>query len=64
MKERGGIYRAVVGEPEGKRPLGRLWGRWEHNIIVGLGGMEWNDLAQYRDSGRALVKAVMNFWIP
>jgi hypothetical protein len=33
MKDRRGIYRVVVGKPEGTRPLGRLWGRWEYNII-------------------------------
>jgi len=30
--ERKGIYRVLVGKPEGKRPRGRLGLRWE-NII-------------------------------
>jgi len=32
MRERRGIYRALVGKPEGKRPLGRPRRRWEDNI--------------------------------
>ena len=40
------MYRALLGEPEGKRPLGRLRRRWEDNIKmdlqeVGCGGMDW-----------------------
>jgi hypothetical protein len=38
-------------KPEGKRPLGRPWHRWEDNIKmdlqeVGCGGMDWIELAQ------------------
>ena len=32
MGERRGVYRIVVGKPEGKRPLGRSRRRWENNI--------------------------------
>jgi hypothetical protein len=32
MEERRGLYRGLVGKPEGKRPLGRLKLRWENNI--------------------------------
>jgi len=43
MGERKGVYRVLVGKPEGKRPLGRLRCRWEENInmdlqVVGCGG--------------------------
>jgi hypothetical protein len=31
-----GVYRVVVGKPEGKRPLGRPRLRWENRIILGL----------------------------
>jgi hypothetical protein len=31
---------------------------------VGCGGMDWNELAQYRDRWRALTKAVMSLWVP
>jgi hypothetical protein len=33
---RRGIYRVLVGKPEGKRPLGRPRGRWEDNIKMDL----------------------------
>jgi len=32
MGERKGVYRVLVGKPEGKRPLGRPRHRWEDNI--------------------------------
>ena len=32
MRERRGVYRVLVGKPEGKRPLGRPRCRWEDNI--------------------------------
>jgi len=32
MGERRGVYRVLVGKPEGKRPLGRARHRWEDNI--------------------------------
>jgi hypothetical protein len=65
MEERIGIYRVLVGKPEGKRPLGRPWHRWENNIKmdlqeVGCGGMDWIDLAQNGDRWWALMTAVMN----
>jgi hypothetical protein len=65
MGERRGAYRALVGKPEGRRPLGRLRRTWEDNIKmdlreVGCGGIDWIDLAQDRDRWRALVNAVMN----
>ena len=36
VAERSGIYRFLVGKPEGKRPLWRLWRRWENNIKMDL----------------------------
>jgi hypothetical protein len=58
-----------VEKPEGRRPLGRPRRRWEDNIKmdlreVGLGGMDWINLALDRDRWRALVNAVMNLWVP
>jgi hypothetical protein len=66
-------YRALVGNPEGKRPRGRPRGRpryrWVENIKmdlreIGLGGMDRIDLAHDRDQRRALVNMVMNFRVP
>jgi hypothetical protein len=67
--ERRGIYRVLVGKPEGKRPLGRPRSRWEDNIKadiqeVGCGGMDWIELAQDKDSWRALLNAIMNLRVP
>jgi hypothetical protein len=36
MGERRGIYRVLVGKPEGKRPLGKPRHRWEDNIKMDL----------------------------
>jgi hypothetical protein len=37
MEEERGVYRVLVGKPEGKRPLGRPRRRWEDNIRMDLG---------------------------
>ena len=36
MGEGRGVYRVLVGKPEGKRPLGRPRRRWEDNIKMDL----------------------------
>jgi len=69
MEEKRGVYRVLVGKPEGKRPLGRPRRRWEDNIKMGLqkvgcGGMDWIRLAHDRDRWRALAYAVMNIRVP
>jgi hypothetical protein len=58
-----------VEKPEGNRPVGRPRRRWEDNIKielqeVGCGGMDWIELAEDRDTWRALVNAVMNLQVP
>jgi len=65
MGDRRGVYRILVGKPEGKRPLGRPRSRWDDYIRMdlqemGFGDMDWIELAQDRDRWRALVNAVMN----
>jgi hypothetical protein len=69
MGKRRGAYRALVGKPEGRRPLGRPRRRWEDNIKmdlreVGGGVAYWMDLAQDRNRWRALVYTVMNLRVP
>jgi len=69
MGERRGLYRLLVGKPEGKKLLGRPRCRWEGNIKLDLqevrcGGMDWIDLAQDRDRCRVLVTAIMNLRVP
>jgi hypothetical protein len=36
MGEGRGVYRVLLGKPEGKRPLGRPRRRWEDNIKTNL----------------------------
>jgi hypothetical protein len=60
MRERRDVYKVLLGKPEGKRLLGRPRRRWEENIKMDLqeercGFMDWIELVQGRDRGRALV---------
>jgi hypothetical protein len=64
-----GVYRVLVGRPEGKRPLGRRRRRWEDNIKMdlrgrGMDGANWIQLAQDRVQWRACVNTVINLRVP
>ena len=64
-----GVYRVLVGKPEGKKPLGRPSRRWEDNIKMDLqevrGGCgDLMELAQDRDRWQTLVSTVMNLRVP
>jgi hypothetical protein len=61
----GGEEECVVGNPEGKRLLGRPRRRWVDNIRmdlreVGWGDVDWIGLGQDRNRWRALVNSELN----
>jgi hypothetical protein len=69
MFEESGVYRFLVGKPEGKRPLGRRRLRWVDNIRmdlqeVGCGYVDSIGLAQDRNRWQTLVSAGMNLRVP
>jgi hypothetical protein len=69
MGEKRNAYRILVGEPEGKRPLGRPTRRWVDIIKmdlreIGWDDLDWIDMAQDKDTWRALVNTVLNLRAP
>jgi hypothetical protein len=54
MRQEANVCKVLVGEPEGKRPLGRPMRRWKNGIRMDLGetgsegGLEWIHLDQNR----------------
>jgi len=53
MGEERGVYRVLLGKPEGRRPLGRSRRRWVDTMDlheVECGYMDWIGLAQDRDT--------------
>jgi hypothetical protein len=65
MGEERNVYRVLMGNPEGKRPLGRQRNRWENGIRmvlgeIGWGSVDWIRLVHDRDRWRAVVNTVMN----
>jgi hypothetical protein len=69
MGEGRGVYRVLVGRPEGKRPLGRPRRRWEDKITLDLreiwiDGANWIQLAEDRVQWRAFANTVMNLRVP
>jgi hypothetical protein len=69
MGEDRGVYRVLVGKPEGKRPLGRPRRRREDYIKIdlqegGRGGGDWIKLAQDKERWRALVGTVREIRVP
>jgi hypothetical protein len=67
--EKRNAYWTLVEKPEGKRPLERPRHTREDKIKIdlrerGWGGMDWINLAQYRDQRRTPVNRIMIFRIP
>jgi hypothetical protein len=59
------VYKVLMGNPEGKRSLGRPRRRWEDGIRIDLREIGWGSvgciqLDQDRDRWRAFVNTVMN----
>jgi hypothetical protein len=69
MGEGRGVYRVLIGKPEGKIRLGRRRCMWEDNIKLdlrktGIDGANWIRLAQDRVQWRAFVNTIMNLRVP
>jgi hypothetical protein len=69
MGEGRGVYRVLVGRPEGKRPLGRPRRRWEDNIKmdlreIGIDGANWIRLSRDKAQWWAFVNTVVNLRVP
>jgi hypothetical protein len=68
MDDERGVYRVLLGKPEGRGPLGRPRRRCVDIRMdlqkVGCGKMDCTGLAQDRDSWRTVVGAAMNLRVP
>jgi hypothetical protein len=69
MGEKRNAYRILLGEPQGKIPLGRPRRRWVDNIKmdlreIGWDGVDWIDMTEDVDQWRALVNTVLNLRVP
>jgi hypothetical protein len=64
-----GVYRVLVGRPEGTRPLGRPRRSWEDNTTmdlreIGISGANWIQLAQDTVRWRAFVSMITKVRVP
>jgi hypothetical protein len=64
MEEGRNSFKILIGNPTGKRTLGRPWRRWEDNIRmdleeIGINAGNWVDSAQDGDYWTALVNAAL-----
>jgi len=61
IRENGGVYRVVVGKPEGRRLLGRPRRRWEDNIEIDLQEVGWGHGLDRVGSGWGQVEGCCEF---
>ena len=65
MGERRGVFRFLVGKPEGRGPLGRPRCRWKDGSSLSwMWGYGLDRAGLDRERWRAPVNAVMNLWVP
>jgi hypothetical protein len=69
IEEKRNVYGLLVGKSEEKRPLGGPRRRWEDNIKINLGEIEWGgvnwiDLAKEKDKWISVMNSVMRLWVP
>jgi hypothetical protein len=69
MEQMRNVYYILVGNHEGKRPLGRPKCCWENNITIvlreiGREGVHWMHPAQDRDQWRVVVNTEMYLRVP
>jgi hypothetical protein len=69
MEEKRNVYKVLVENSKGKRPLGRLKRRWRDSIKMDLraiwwGCIGWIELAQETDQLKALLSTAMNLRVP
>jgi hypothetical protein len=65
MGEERNVYRVLMGKLEGRRPLGIPRSKWKIGIRmdlrdIGLGNVDWIQLAQDKDRWGALVNTLTN----
>jgi hypothetical protein len=63
MEEKRDVYRLLVGNPEGKRPLGSPRHRCMDNIMmdlaeIGWDGVDWIGLAQDKENCRCVLRGI------
>jgi hypothetical protein len=69
MGEKRNACRILVGKPHRNRPLGRPRRMWVENIKIdlreiGWDGVDWIDMAQYRDQWMVLMNTILNLRVP
>ena len=69
MVESRSAVEILTGKSTGKKPLGSLGHRWEHNIRIdfeetGVNMRSWANLTLDRDYWKALLNAELNLQVP